>query len=197
MGQRDPRVDAYIASSAPFAQAILRHLREVVHKHCPEAVEEMKWSRPHFTYKGMLCGMSAFKEHAAFGFWSPLLRDTEKSHEAMGGFGRLKTVGDLPKDAVLGKLIKQAMKLNDEGIKPTKAPRPKRPPVVTPPDLAAALRKNKPAAATYAGFAESCKREYVEWITDAKRPETRAKRLERTVAQLAEGKRRNWKYENC
>ena len=63
-----------------------------------------------------------------------------------------------------------------------------------PPDLAAALKKNAQARATFDGFSPSHKKEYIEWIVEAKRDETRQRRLSQAIEMLAEGKTRNWKY---
>ena len=197
MGTRDPRVDAYIARSAEFARPILTHLRAVVHAACPEVEETLKWSAPSFMYKGMLCGMAAFKEHCIFGFWKGSLikgvggRDSD---EAMGNYGRIGSVADLPSKKALTGFIKEAMRLNDEGIKVVRKKPGSRKPLPVPPDLAAALRKNPKARATFEGFSPSHRREYLEWITEAKGEETRRRRLETAVGWMAEGKARNWKY---
>jgi uncharacterized protein YdeI (YjbR/CyaY-like superfamily) len=197
MGTRDPRVDAYIAKSADFAKPILTAIRETVHAACPATVEEMKWSFPHFTYKGMLCSMASFKEHCAFGFWKGalVLGGAAKDADAMGQFGRLTNVSDLPPKKVLAAYVKKAMALNDEGIKVERKP-PRRATVDTAPpaDLAAALKKNRKANASFNAFPPSHKREYIEWITEAKRPETRARRVHTAVEWMAGGKPRNWKY---
>jgi uncharacterized protein YdeI (YjbR/CyaY-like superfamily) len=193
MGKKDPRVDAYIAKSADFAKPILRHLREIVHQGCPEVEETMKWSFPHFMYKGMLCGLAAFKSHCAFGFWKGKLIVPDKP-EAMGQFGRITSLSDLPKDSVLLGYVREAARLNETGEKvPRKPQRPKKD-LATPSDLAAALKKNVVARATFEGFSPSHKREYVEWITEAKTEETRKKRLDSAIEWMAEGKPRNWKY---
>jgi uncharacterized protein YdeI (YjbR/CyaY-like superfamily) len=193
MGKKDPRVDAYIAKSADFAKPILRHLREIVHQGCPEVEETMKWSFPHFMYKGMLCGLAAFKSHCAFGFWKGKLIVPEKP-EAMGQFGRITSLSDLPKDSVLLGYVREAARLNETGEKvPRKPQRPKKD-LATPSDLAAALKKNVVARATFEGFSPSHKREYVEWITEAKTEEIRKKRLDNAIEWMAEGKPRNWKY---
>ena len=202
MGTRDPRVDAYIAKAAPFAQPILAHLREVVHAACPECEEAMKWSMPHFMYKGMLAGMASFKEHATFGFWKGDLvvtKDGRVDERAMGQFGRITKLADLPSKKVLTGYVKTAMQLNDEGVKSPRMERkaPSKAPVVPPADLAAALKKNKKAGATYAAFTPGKRREYVEWITEAKTDATRQKRLAQAIEWMAEGKTRNWKYANC
>ena len=202
MGQRDARIDAYIAKSADFARPILTHLRELVHAACPECEETLKWSAPSFTYRGkILCGMAAFKQHAAFGLWQGAMivgSDGRRLDDAMGQFGRITRIADLPGKRELAGYIKQAMKLIEEGAKrPVAKKAAPKPPVEAPEDLLAALRTNAKARATYEGFPPSCKREYVEWITEAKRAETRAKRVAQTVEWLAEGKRRNWKYEAC
>ena len=197
MGKRDLRVDAYISKAADFAKPILNQLREAVHASCPDVEEDMKWSFPHFLYKGMLCSMASFKEHAAFGFWkgSLIFDDQARSGEAMGQLGRLTKPSDLPSKKVLAGYIKKAMALNDEGVKVARVPKRAAPKAVrVPEDLAAALKKNKKAHATFEGFSPSHKREYIEWITEAKTAGTRARRLETAVEWMGEGKSRNWKY---
>ncbi|HEY9384345.1 MAG TPA: YdeI/OmpD-associated family protein [Gemmatimonadales bacterium] len=196
MGVRDQRVDAYIAKSADFAQPILRHIRETVHLACPEVEEDLKWSTPHFMYHGMMCGMAAFKEHCAFGFWkgSLIAPAGEGVDDAMGQFGRIAAVGQLPSRRVLVGYVKKAMKLNEKGVK---VPRSKAKPkavLVVPPDLKRALQRNQRARATFEAFIPSKRREYVEWVIEAKGAETRARRLATAVEWMAEGKARNWKY---
>jgi uncharacterized protein YdeI (YjbR/CyaY-like superfamily) len=203
MGVRDDRVDAYLAKSPEYARPILMHLREVVHSACPEVEETMKWSRPHFLYKGMLCGMSAFKEHCAFGFWKSSLiveKGASKDEPSMGQFGRIARLSDLPPDKVLIGYIHEAMRLNDQNIpSPTRmTPKSKTPrELIVPEDLAKALDGNLAARATFERFSTSNKREYIEWITEAKTQATRSRRLETAVEWMAEGKPRNWKYMNC
>jgi len=197
MGKRDVRVDAYISKAADFAKPILNQLREAVHASCPDVEEDMKWSFPHFMYKGMLCSMASFKGHAAFGFWkgSLIFGDEARSSEAMGHLGRLTKPSDLPAKKVLAGYIKSAMALNDDGVKVARVPKRAAPKAVrVPEDLAAALKKNKKAHATFEGFSPSHKREYIEWITGAKTAGTRARRLETAVEWMGEGKSRNWKY---
>jgi len=200
MGTRDPRVDAYIAKSADFAQPILTHLRDVVHAACPDVQETMKWSMPFFDYNGVMCNMAAFKEHATFGFWKGALipglaPNSNAGGESMGNLGRLTSMKDLPSRKVLGGYVKEAMRLNDEGIAVKKPKKAAKPVAKVPPDLEAALKKNRKAAATFEGFPPGQRREYVDWIVEAKRDETRAKRIAQAVEWLAEGKKRNWKYE--
>ena len=204
MGTRDERVDAYIARSADFARPILEHLREVVHAACPDVEETMKWSFPHFMYKGMLCSMASFKAHCSFGFWKSTLvlgeEAERKNQEGMGHLGRITSLADLPSKRELTANIKKAMKLNDEGVPAPSRSKPKSSAareVVVPDDLAEALRANDRARATFEGFSPSHKREYIEWITEAKTAPTRSKRLATTLEWLAEGKPRNWKYMNC
>lgn len=199
MGTRDPRIDAYIEKSAPFAQPILEHLRDVVHSACPDVEETIKWSSPHFDYKGMMCGMSSFKEHCAFGFWKGklIVGANGKSAEAMGNFGRITSLKDLPPRKLLLGYVKEAMRLNDEGIAVVKPKATSKPEAAVPADLSAALKKNKAARVTFEGFSSSQRREYVEWITEAKTDATRLRRLEQAVVWMAEGKIRNWKYVNC
>jgi hypothetical protein len=201
MGTRDPRVDAYIARSADFARPILTHLRDVVHAACPEVEETIKWSFPHFLYKGMLCSMASFKEHCTFGFWKgSLLRGRVKAmpeggDEGMGQFGRITALVDLPSEKTLKAIVQAAAKLNDENVTvPRKKSKPK-PPLKVPAYFAAALRKNKKAWAAFEAFPPSHRREYVEWVTEAKAEETRERRLATAVEWIAEGRARNWKYE--
>jgi uncharacterized protein YdeI (YjbR/CyaY-like superfamily) len=200
MGKRDARVDAYIAKSGDFAKPILTHLRELVHTTCPDVEETMKWSFPHFMYGGMLCSMAAFKEHCAFGFWKGALvlgKDGPEADRGAGQFGRITKVAELPSKKELTGYIKKAMKLNDEGVKAERARPKERSELVVPDDLAAALARNKKAQATFDKFSPSHKREYVEWITEAKAEPTRIRRLETAIEWMAEGKPRNWKYMNC
>jgi uncharacterized protein YdeI (YjbR/CyaY-like superfamily) len=204
MKSTDPRIDAYIAKSAPFARPVLSHLRALVHEACPGVEETMKWSSPSFLLDGkILCGMAAFKEHCTFGFWHKgmvevLGKDGEKGDTAMGSFGRIAAIADLPKEKVLLGYIRKAVKLH-ESAEPAR-PRPATKlaqPVAVPDDLASGLKKNAAAAATFEKLTPSHRKEYVEWITEAKRDETRQKRLATTLEWLAEGKSRNWKYESC
>jgi uncharacterized protein YdeI (YjbR/CyaY-like superfamily) len=201
MPKTDPWVDAYIERSAEFAQPILKHIRALVHEVCPDVEEKKKWSFPHFDYKGMLCSMAAFKEHCAFGFWKQSLLETDAfpaERNAMGSFGRITKLADLPDDATMKKLIADAIKLNDAGIKVKKAkPATEKKELVIPQVLLEALAQNEKAAETFNGFPPSCRKEYAEWIAEAKTDATRDKRLATTLEWLAEGKRRNWKYEKC
>ena len=205
----DPRVDAYITKSRPFAQPILSHIRELVHKACPEIVETIKWSRPFFEYKdAILCNMSSFKEHCALGFWgleiSALLREQKILRPgAMGSLGRLKSVEDLPSKTQIVSLLRQAVAFVDNGQytspiaarrRVAKAPAAA---IVAPPAFTSALKANKRASAAFAAFSPSCKREYIEWVASAKRDETRDKRIATAIEWISEGKQRNWKYQNC
>ena len=201
MATRDKRVDAYIAKSAEFAQPILRELREIVHQGCPEVEEAIKWGFPHFDYKGMLCGMAAFKQHCTFGFWKSKLvlnGEDEQSRDAMGQFGRITSLKDLPPRRVLVGYVKKAAELNDQGIKehrPKKRTYKKE--LAVPDYFTAAVSKNKKASATFKAFPYSKRKDYVQWVTEAKTEETRQRRLATSVEWLAEGKSRNWKYERC
>ena len=196
--KKDPRIDAYIERQQEFAKPILTHLRAVMREACPEGEETLKWSSPSFIYKGkILAGFAAFKAHAAFGFWSgSQVPETTAGPTAMGQFGRLTSLDDLPPRATLIDLTHKAMKLIDEGVKPVRNKTVKAP-FTVPQDLRAAIDAVPAAKATFDAFPPGQQREYVEWVTEAKRDETRAKRLAQTVKWLAEGKRRNWKYENC
>jgi uncharacterized protein YdeI (YjbR/CyaY-like superfamily) len=201
----DPRIDAYIAKAAEFARPILRHLRACVHRGCPEVTESIKWGMPHFDHAGgILCGMAAFKAHCTFGFWHHSMNEVlgahaGKSDGAMGSFGRITTRSDLPDDRTVIRFVKAAVKLNESGApgRPRPAAQaPKKEPAV-PPDLATALKQNRAAAKAFTDFSPSHRKEYIEWITEAKRDDTRTKRLATTIEWLTEGKSRNWKYASC
>jgi uncharacterized protein YdeI (YjbR/CyaY-like superfamily) len=202
----DPRVDAYIEKAAAFAQPVLMHLRDLVHQACPRVTESVKWGMPFFLQQGIvLCHMAAFKQHCAFGFWGPemkkvLAKDGLVTSRAMGSLGRITGMKDLPADRLLLGYLGQAAEFVESGQR-TKSidrkPKSAKPNVRIPLELSAALKKNKLAAKAFAGFSPSCRREYAEWIADAKRPETKAKRLRQAVAWIAEGKSRNWKYETA
>src|SRR5262245_2913102 len=189
MGTRDPRVDAYIERAAPFARPILTHLREVVHKACPDVRETLKWRSPSYEYEGILCGMAAFKQHCAFGFWKHelVVGGDRSAQEAMGSFGRLTKLADLPSRAVLARYVKKAMKLNEDGVKPARAKRASKPAPRMHPALEAALARNARARATYEGFPPGAQREYLEWIAEAKGDDTRARRIAQAVEWLAAG----------
>ena len=201
MGTRDPRIDAYIDGSADFAQPILAWLRDVVHQACPKVEEAIKWSHPHFMYEGMLCYMASFKQHCTFGFWrgALIVDGSARGADAMGQFGRITTCADLPAKKVIVGFVKEAMRLNESGVKVARKPR--RPAVVkrvvVPTELRTALGRNRKAAATFDALSPSHRRDYVEWITEAKRDDTRQRRLSTTIEWLADGKSRNWKYERA
>jgi len=201
MAKKEKAIDTYIAKSADFAKPILTHIRELVHKACPDVEEKMKWSFPHFDYKGeMMCSMAAFKQHAAFGFWkASLMKDkvlveNAKSETAMGHLGRLTSVKDLPSDKKILAWVKEAMALNDKGIKVAKPKPAEKKELVIPNYFTSALKKNKKALETFEGFPYSKKKDYVEWLTEAKTEETRNKRMATALEWLAEGKARHWKY---
>jgi uncharacterized protein YdeI (YjbR/CyaY-like superfamily) len=195
----DPRIDAYIARAAPFAQPILRHVRERVHAAAPEAEETMKWSHPTFTVDGkILLGMAAFKAHAIVNFWrGQELRGDDASRDAIGQFGKLTTIADLPPDPDFDGLIREAASLARTAPAPRKTKHEPKPPPAMHPDFAEALAGNARAKAALDGFPPSAQRDYLEWISEAKQDATRAKRIATAVEWLAEGKRRHWKYQNC
>jgi len=203
MAKKEKQIDAYIAKSADFAKPILNHIRELVHKTCPDVEEKMKWSFPHFDYKGeMMCSMAAFKQHAVFGFWKaalmkdPVLVENARSEVSMGHLGRLTSLKDLPSDKKMTAWIKEAMQLTDKGIKlPSKAKSTEKKELVIPDYFIKALSKNKKAKQVFENFAWSHKKEYLEWITEAKTEETRNKRMATALEWIAEGKGKNWKYQ--
>jgi len=202
----DPRVDAYIERAAPFAQPVLVHLRKLMHQACPHTSESIKWGMPFFTQQGViLTSMAAFKQHCAFGFWGPemrkvLARDGRKGSYGMGSLGRITGPEALPPDRVLLAYMSQAAELVASGQRTKSIDRSRKPAKKSlriPSALGTALKRNKMASKVFEGFSPSCKREYALWIAEAKRPETKAKRVRQAVLWIAQGKQRNWKYMNC
>lgn len=199
--KKDKLVDAYIGKSPDFAKPVLTQLRAIVHDACPGVEEDIKWSCPHFLYRDkVLCSMAAFKQHCAFHIWhggQVVDAKDNKSDEAMGQFGRITSVEELPSKKAIAGYLKKAMALIDSGAKRFERPKakPENKEVVVPDDFAAALGKSKKAQAVFDGFSYSHRKEYVEWITDAKTEETRQRRIATALEWLAEGKSRNWKYE--
>ncbi|MBX2962322.1 MAG: YdeI/OmpD-associated family protein [Cyclobacteriaceae bacterium] len=202
MTKTDKRIDAYITKAQPFAQPILKHVRALVHKACPEVTETIKWGMPSFDYKGPYFSFASFKQHCAFGFWKAKLINDPKNYlglnkaaggEAMGNFGRVTNLKDLPPDKVIIDFLKQAKKLNDDGVKvaPKKTVSKD---IKAPVWFMDALKKNKIALTTFENFSPSHKREYLEWVTEAKTEATRERRLTQAIEWMAEGKPRNWKY---
>ncbi len=201
MGTKIKAIDAYIMKSAGFAVPILNHIRELVHAACPDVEEKMKWSFPHFDYKGeMMCSMAAFKQHAVMSFWKASLMkdkslvDTAKSEVAMGHLGRISSLKDLPADKKIISWIKEAMKLNDEGKKIAIKPKTEKQVLKVPDYFMKALKANKRALETFENFSYSNKKEYVNWITGIKSEETRKKNLATAIEWISEGKIRHWKY---
>ena len=198
----DKKIDTYIEKSMPFAQPILTHLRSIVHKACPQAEEKMKWSFPHFDYKGqMLCSMAAFKQHCSFGFWkASLMEDYEhifsiERNDGMGHLGKITSMKDLPAAKVLTAYIMQAIKLNDEGVKIKAKKTEPKPAFTVPAYFSKILIKNKAALNNFNAFSSSNKKEYIEWFEEAKTEPTRNRRIETAMEWIAEGKGRNWKYQ--
>lgn len=200
MAMRDKRIDVYILKSADFAIPILSHLRELIHVACPDVEETMKWSFPHFDYLGVMCSMASFRQHAVFGFWkASLMKDKSlmenaASETSMGHLGKITTLQDLPSDKVMKSYIAEAMQLNETGAKVARTKPVKGRKVVAPPDLKKAIEKNGKASKTFSAFSSSNRKEYVDWVKEAKTDETRARRIKTAVEWMAEGKIRNWKY---
>ncbi len=205
---QDPRVNAYIAAAEPFARPILEHLRGVVHRAAPDLVEAIKWGMPMFLHDGrIVANMAAFQRHASFGTWrrdgmglgeprGDAAFDEPSPGNGMGSLGKLTGLSDLPDDAEIIAMVREAIALAEAGGS-MRRNRPPKPPPETPADLRAALDAVPAAAAAFEAFPPGCRREYIDWITEAKRPETRARRLAQTVEWCAQGKRRNWQYESC
>ncbi len=201
MGKKDKRVDAYIAKSADFAQPVLIRLRQLVHSGCPDVEETIKWGFPNFVYHGLLCNMASFKQHCSFGFWKAVrLADSRnllsrRGKTAMGNFGQLRSLSDLPPDEIFVAYVQQAAKLNAEGVKvPSRKKGTEKKILKVPKYFKDALAGNKKAQKTFDSFSYTNKKEYVDWITEAKTEETRDKRLVDSIEWLSQGKIRNWKY---
>lgn len=197
----NPQVDSYIERSADFARPILESLRTSIHDACPLVEEKIKWSFPNFEYKGsILCSMASFKNHCTFGFWLGAKMDDPNSilnpvgETAMGQLGKLRSLNDLPSKEILLSYIHQAMLLIDQGVKLTKKEPVNNKTLKIPESLVQALGTNDKAKATFESFSPSNKKEYIDWITDAKTDATKTKRLETTIEWLSEGKVKNWKY---
>ena len=203
---RDPRVDDYIASVAPFAREPMEFVREAMHAALPDVTEAIKWSHPFYLLDGRpFASMAAFKAHCSLGFWrggKPIAEEAAGEREkAMGQFGRIESLADLPKAAALRKLIVEAraawLSGQDEKASAPAAPKSRREAPAVPDDLAAALRAPSGARRTFDAFTPSQQREYVDWIVEAKRAATRESRIAQAVEWISEGKTRNWKYQGC
>lgn len=194
---KDPRIDAYIAKAPEFAKPILIHLRRLAHQACPQVEETVKWRMPFFSHKGILFGMAAFKQHCAIHFWKgKLILEDASQQDGFGNLGKITSLSELPNKKTLLQYIKKAVALNDSGVKKAAvAPAKKR--LLVPAYFREAIRRNKKAQANFDKFSYSHKKEYVTWITEAKREETREKRIKTALQWLARGKPRNWKYMNC
>ena len=195
MGKRDPRVDAYIARSAEFARPILDHIRDLIHDAIPDVEEDITWSAPFFNHQGVICGIAAFKQHCAINLWKASLILSDAPKESAGQFGRITKLSDLPSDRALKGYFKQAARLNESGVAQPRAKKKATGERVVPRELETALKSNKKAATAFDKFPPSHKREYVQWIAEAKGADTRARRVRTAVEWIAEGKGRNWKYE--
>ena len=194
MATKDRRIDAYIKRAAPFARPILKHLRKIVQIGCPDVEETIKWNSPFFEHKGIICFMAAFKGHCAFGFWKGSLIFGANNKGAMGHFGRIRSISDLPNAKTLAAYVRKAAELNEGGVRKSRPRSRAKQKLSVPIDLKAALQKNSKAQKTFENFSYSRKKEYVNWITDAKRDETRKRRLQTAIQWLAQGKPQNWKY---
>ena len=195
MGKRDPRVDAYIAKSAGFARPILDHVRDLMHEAIPDVEEDIKWGVPFFVHDGAIAGIAAFKEHCAINLWKASLILSDKPKESAGQFGRITRLSDLPSDKTLKGYFREAARLNETGVKQPRAKKNASDRIDIPAELKTALKANKKAATAFDNFPPSHKREYAQWIAEAKGEDTRARRVKTAIEWIIEGKGRNWKYE--
>jgi len=200
MVEKDPRIDAYIGKAADFAKPILTHIRSLIHTICPDVKENIKWGVPHFDcYNAPLCSIAAFKSHCAINLWkAALIPDRHNifgEKEAAGQFGKITTLKDLPSDKIMKEYFKEAVKLNKDGVKLSKPKSNEKKELIIPEALIKSFTKNKTAQRAFEALSYSHKKEYIDWITEAKTEETRAKRIATTLEWVTEGKSRNWKYE--
>ncbi|GLQ96094.1 YdeI/OmpD-associated family protein [Dyella mobilis] len=196
MASRNPAIDAYIAKSADFAHPILEHIRTVVHATCPDVEEGIKWGCPHFSYQGsLMCSMAAFKQYCSLGFWNGKEIVGDAAKEGAGEFGKILSIKDLPSKKDLAGYIRKAMALKEAGKKTARPKAPAKPAPALPADFAALLKKQLAARKHYDAFSPSAQREYIDWINEAKTDATRQKRMTTALEWLAEGKHRNWKYQ--
>jgi uncharacterized protein YdeI (YjbR/CyaY-like superfamily) len=195
MSKRDPRVDTYIAKSPEFARPILDHIRDLIHDAIPDVEEDIKWGAPFFMHEGVICGIAAFKQHCAINIWKASLIVGNKSTDSAGQFGRITKLSDLPSDNTLKGYFREAARLNETGVKQPRAKKSIGTDVEVPRELQQALKTNRKAAAAFEKFPPGHKREYAQWIAEAKGEDTRARRVKTAIEWIAEGKGRNWKYE--
>lgn len=197
---RDKRIDTYIENAASFSQPILKHLRNVIHKTSHQIIENIKWGMPCFEFHGILCNMASFKNHCTFGFWkASLMKDkilikNAQAETAMGHLGKLTSLKDLPADKKIMDWIKEAMALNEKGIKVEKKKPAQAKLLKAPNYFINELKKNKIAFRIFEKFSQSHKNEYLEWIIEAKTEPTRIKRMQQAIEMMTEGKPRKWKY---
>jgi uncharacterized protein YdeI (YjbR/CyaY-like superfamily) len=196
MPRTDKRIDAYIAKAPEYAKPIIARVREMVHQAAPECDETLKWGHPTFVQNGILCGVAAFKEYCAVRFWNSTLviGDHARPTDSAGVFGKIQSVKDLPPKTEFLGYVKRAVELNASGVKAPRAPVKPKKPLAMPGDFGKAIAKNTKARQAFEAFSPSNKREYIEWITDAKQEATRARRIAQAVEWIAAGKPRNWKY---
>ena len=199
----NPKVDDFISKQADFAKPILEHFRQIVHENCPDVEEKMKWSMPFFDYKGeMMCHMAAFKHHCAFGFWKAklmkdaILLENAQGEHSMGHLGKITSLADLPTDSILAGYIKEAMVLNDLGLKIAKPKSERDKEIEVPSDFLEKIEENEEAMLFFEKASYSFKKEYIMWVNESKTDATRQKRMQQAVEWIAEGKGRNWKYES-
>ncbi len=200
----DSCIDTYIQSAAPFAQPILTKLRQLIHRGCPDVVETIKWGMPFFEYKGPLCNFAAFKQHCSFGFWKASLIVDPKNYlqpqaahggEAMGNLGKISSLKNLIPEKIFIDFIKQAVKLNEDGIKIEKTKKTPAKGIKPSNEFQISLNKNKKAKSNFDKFSPSQRNEYIGWINEAKTEVTKNKRIATSIEWIEVGKRRNWKYE--
>src|SRR5438270_1264994 len=179
-------VNDSLANAPEGTRPILVRLRRIFRQASPKLEEAIKWGVPCYLFKGPVGGFAAYKQHVSWGLWkSRALNDPEgllgRGVSVMAG--KITKVSEIPPAAKIIALIEQVIALNEAGIKSPKPPEPE-----LPADFAAAMKKAGKAARHYAAFTPARKWQYVNWVTQAKRAETRAKRIEIAVERIGEGK---------
>ncbi|MEO9802317.1 MAG: YdeI/OmpD-associated family protein [Reichenbachiella sp.] len=194
------KIDAYLTTVSSEHRPVLELIRKTVNAVDDRIQEDWKWRAPCFSLEGLVCWFVAFKSHVGLNFFKgALIEDihnafVESEDEDKGNrMIHFKSIDEV-KVKVIQDYVKQAVLLNEQGIK---IDFPKRKTLETPDYLIEALNKNKKAKDVFESFTDAQRKDYIEWLVEAKREETRNKRMTQAIEWIAEGKTRNWKYMNC
>lgn len=201
MHRANPKIDEYIGSAPAFAQPVAAHLRFLLHTACPRVVETIKWGIPHFDCHGeMMCVFAAATRHCSFTFLKqeimsdPRLRANPGLPAQKRFLGKLTSLSDLPQDPELVAFIKEAMVLNEQGVKLPERESKGSKEVAVPEEFARRLNADSAARDVFEAKPQSFRKEYLLWIADAKTDTTRQKRIDTSLEWIAAGKGRFWQY---